>query len=150
MKLLALFVLSIFITSCNNNSGNVLSNDTTINLIEIKATDLCFQRLEGTANQDTTTINLKIAADEVDGVMNSVPKEKDSRKGTLKGQKHGDVIKALWSFKQEGKDDTLSVEFKLTENGLLQKTFEIDKITQKQFLSAKSRFSVPFKKIACK
>ncbi|HEX8377185.1 MAG TPA: hypothetical protein VF602_05160 [Pedobacter sp.] len=150
MKLLTLFFLAILISSCNNNSGEVQGQDSTINLVEIKPTDLCFQRLEGTKNQDTTTINLKIAADEVNGVMNSVPKEKDSRKGTLKGQKHGDVIKALWSYKQEGKDDTLSVEFKLTENGLLQKTFEIDKITQKQYLSAKSKFSIPFMKIACK
>ncbi|HEY0055155.1 MAG TPA: hypothetical protein VGB63_07355 [Pedobacter sp.] len=150
MKLLTLFLLAILISSCNNDSGKVQDQDTTINLVEIKATELCFQRLEGTTNQDTTTINLRIAADEVNGVMNSVPKEKDSRKGTLKGQKNADVIKALWTYIQEGKEDTLSVEFKLTENGLLQKTFDIDKITRKQFLSAKSKFLIPFVKIACK
>jgi hypothetical protein len=150
MKLFSLIITSIIVASCNNQ-GAETNHDTAAKSTPEKAPDsLCFRRLEGTGNQDTTILNLFLNGNVVTGDMNWLPKEKDSRKGTIKGSRNGDVIKALWSFMQEGMNDTLSVEFKLTQNGLLQKTSEIDATTGRQFLSKKSSFSIPFEKVACK
>jgi hypothetical protein len=89
--------------------------------------EYCFIRTDGTSNQDTTAVHLIMKADKVSGEMQWVPKEKDTRKGTLAGTISGSDIKAVWTFMQEGMKDTLAVEFKLSAQQLLQKPFKVTK-----------------------
>jgi len=142
----------ILFTACNsNNQQDRISTDSisTNDSLQQQTSELCFQRLEGLSNQDTSTIHLIIDNGKVSGDFNHIPYQKDSRKGTLKGFKNADIIQGVWTFMQEGMIDTLSVEFKLSGNGLLQKTFGVDKNTGRQKLTDTSTFSIPYKKIDC-
>lgn len=146
--LIIIMVSAIFASCTGNQIARVETSETSADL-ENKLTNYCFQRVEGTTKQDTSTIQLLINGEEVTGNFNHIPFEKDSRKGTIKGIKDGDTIKALWSFMQEGMNDTLSVEFKLSDDLLLQKTFGIDQTTGRQILTDTSTFSIRYSKIDC-
>lgn len=138
------------VSSQDSEDSIVLSPDTSsANSETNQLTTLCFQRVEGKSNQDISTINLLFDGNDVLGTFNWNPQEKDSRKGTIKGIRTGDIIKGVWSFMQEGTSDTLSIEFKLSENELLQKTFGIDKNTGRQKLTDTSTFSIKYQKIEC-
>ena len=144
-----LSVLFIFLlASCQRNRPQTSSAQQTSTGTE--SSKLCFQRLEGTSRQDTATITLIIKNKEVTGSFNHMPHEKDSRLGKLKGQKDGDIIKAVWSFMQEGISDTLSVEFKLSANKLYQKSFGIDETTGRQKLTKDSKFTIEYQPVNCK
>ena len=138
--------------SCQNKQNTTANIDTTSkdNQVGNQNLSLCFQRLEGIQKQDSTFINLIFKGDSVSGILNHLPYEKDSRKGSLQGIRNGDTIKALWSFMQEGMNDTISVEFKLSENELHQKTWGIDKNTGRQKLTDTSTFSLRYQKIDCR
>ena len=151
IKHIVILLLATIVMACNNNQENTSSADSASTLSNNNSspkqeTELCFQR---TANQDTSTIHLVFESDRVSGVFNHIPYEKDSRKGTLSGTRNGDKIKAVWSFMQEGMNDTLSVEFKVSENELYQKTFGIDQQTGRQKLTDTSTFSIRYEKVAC-
>lgn len=153
-KHLVILLSAAIAIACNNNreststtnSASTLSNN---NSTQNQQTEFCFQRVEGNTNQDTSVINLVFKADKVTGTFNHTPHEKDSRKGTLSGSRDGDIIKTVWSFMQEGIKDTLSVEFKLSENELYQKTFGIDQQTGRQKITDTSTFSIRYQKIDC-
>ena len=154
IKHLVILLSIIILTACNNNQESTSSADSASTLSNNNSspkeqTELCFQRVEGNTNQDTSTIHLVFESERVIGSFNHVPYEKDSRKGTLSGTRNGDMIKAVWSFMQEGMNDTLSVEFKLSENELYQKTFGIDQQTGRQKLTDTSTFSIRYEKVAC-
>ncbi|MBC8052824.1 MAG: hypothetical protein H7Y13_07145 [Sphingobacteriaceae bacterium] len=119
-------------------------------LITQELTSLCFRRVDGLLGQDTSSIHLVFYVDKVSGDFNHIPHEKDSRKGTIAGTLKGKQVNALWTFMQEGTTDTLSVEFLLTDRGLLQKTFGIDKQTGRQKLTDTSTFTIAYQKIDCK
>lgn len=110
---------------------------------------LCFQRLNGSKKQDTTQVHLVIKGENVTGEFISLPFEKDSRKGTLRGKKTGSEIKAIWIFKQEGITDSLPVQFTLKSNFLRQKPYGVDKVTGREFLADSAAYSIVFQKINC-
>lgn len=133
--------------SCSSNQNSSL--DTGDDDKKNQNTHLCFLRLEGLQNQDSSIISLHLNGSQVSGTFNHLPFEKDSRKGTITGELKGDTIKALWSFMQEGMNDTIRVEFKLSENKLLQKSFGVDQSTGRQILTDTSTFSIPYQKTVC-
>src|SRR5688572_12230650 len=63
---------------------------------------ICFQKLAGTANEDTTSLKLIIDGDKVTGDFGHYPKEKDRRVGTINAIKDGELIKGTWVYMQEG------------------------------------------------
>ena len=142
----------LFLFSCAGNKQNESANDSTSTAAPAvrQDTTLCFHRLEGLKNQDTTSITLRFNGDEVNGELNHLPYEKDSRKGTFKGNRKGDTIRALWTFMQEGMNDTLSVEFKLSGDELLQKTYGVDTSTGRQKLTDTSTFAHRYTRVECK
>lgn len=149
MKKISLIILTIaFYTSCARNQIAKVDTNASVEL-EKKPTNYCFQHIEGNKNQDTSTIQLIVNGNEVTGNFNHIPYEKDSRKGPIKGIKDGDIIKAVWSFMQEGMNDTLSVEFQISDEQLLQKTFGIDETSGRQVLKDTSTFSIRYSKIEC-
>ncbi len=92
----------------------------------------CFQRTEGTNDQDTTTVHFTLLANNIEGEMEWVPYEKDSRKGTLTGTVSGDEITAVWSYMQEGVKDSIVVAFKLSAQQLAQKPLRVNTVSGRQ------------------
>ncbi|RZL99006.1 MAG: hypothetical protein EOO88_60045 [Pedobacter sp.] len=124
------FLISVLaLASCAGNSDKktdttaVAGGDTSAGSAAAPSQDRdqCFVLTEGTAGQDTTAVHLVIAGDKVTGELKWLPKEKDSRKGTLTGTVNGNEVKAVWSFMQEGVKDSINVAFKLSAQELAQK-----------------------------
>ncbi len=92
----------------------------------------CFLRVEGVDYQDTTTVHLIVNEGSVKGEMNWIPKEKDSRKGTLSGTLSDQEIIAVWHYMQEGMSDSMTVAFKLLPQKLAQKPLRVDTATGRQ------------------
>jgi hypothetical protein len=109
----------------------------------------CFYHTDGTQAQDTTAVNILINGDKVTGKMSWQPKEKDKRKGTIDGTLKGNSIKALWSFKQEGRKDTLSVEFQLRGNALAQKPYKYNAKTGRQQTNSSADYTVVYSMKNC-
>lgn len=117
---------------------------------EASGQTLCFQKLEGTENQDTTSLRLVIDGDKVSGDFGHYPKEKDRRVGVISAVKNGELIKGQWVYMQEGVNDTLPVEFKLNGDRLVQKNYTIDPKTGREIFSEASVFNVNFQRIDCR
>ena len=111
---------------------------------------ICFQKLAGTANQDTTSLSLIIDGDKVSGDLAHYPMEKDSRVGKINATKNGELIKGVWVYMQEGITDTLKVEFKMEGVKLVQKNYTIDSKTGREIFSDASVFNIEFERVPCK
>lgn len=109
----------------------------------------CFLRMEGTQQQDSSYIQLVIRNETVSGVYNVIPHEKDARRGTILGKADDDVFDLVWTFTQEGMQDTLRVVFALHDGKLLQKPLTVDTLTGRQVTRDSSSFSVAYKPIDC-
>lgn len=79
---------------------------------------MCFLRTDGTKNQDSTYVYIRLKGDSVSGIHHWVPDMKDARRGVITGVKKGDTIDVVWNYMQEGISDTLHTVF-LLEDGLL-------------------------------
>lgn len=130
---------AVIIISCNSTgdksdaaSIDTLSNIGTPTNRTPNAHAICFLRTEGKNNQDTTSIELVIKDNQVTGLMNWMPYQKDSRKGKLQGTIKNDTIQAVWSFMQEGITDTLKLQFRLSNNQLMQKPLKVNITTGQQ------------------
>lgn len=129
-------ISAFILASCSgsNNNGRPKVNDTLNIKDSLKGSMLnapsqnmeyCFIRTEGAGNVDTTVVHLVMNGEAVSGNMQWLPKEKDARKGNLKGTLSGNDIKAVWTFMQEGTKDTMAVRFKLSAQQLAQKPFKV-------------------------
>lgn len=110
----------------------------------------CFRKLSGTSNQDTTSLKLIVDGDKVTGDFGHYPKDKDKRVGKINAIKEGELIKGTWIYMQEGKNDTLPVEFKYDGNKLIQKNYTVDAKTGREVFSEGSVFNIEFEKVNCK
>jgi hypothetical protein len=109
----------------------------------------CFLRTEGDKNQDSTKIQLNINGDVVRGTMIWLPAEKDSRRGKLNGTIIDGVIKASWTYMQEGMENTLPVEFMLEGESLKQKKSKYDNVTGEESLDEKSDYELHYQRVEC-
>ena len=145
MKTIISIFASILLLSCNSNQTLNSSGSNSSNAdspVAYQDTTLYFQRLEGSANQDTSNIRLTFNGNTVIGHFNHTPYEKDSRRGTITATRNGNTITGIWAFMQEGLNDTLPVEFKLEANQLLQKAYSVDQSTGRQILTDTSNFII--------
>lgn len=153
-RLLILFTATLSMAACTSNSSNSSNEQTPVpgtnETVENVSQTICFQKLDGTANQDTSSIRLIIDGEQVSGKFSNMPFEKDSRVGTIQATKNGDLIKGVWIYMQEGMNDTLDVEFKLSDDKLIQKNYTIDAKTGREVFSEGSVFNIEFKKVDCK
>lgn len=109
----------------------------------------CFLRTEGDKNQDSTKIQLDINGNVVSGTMIWLPAEKDSRKGKLYGTITDGVVKASWTYMQEGMENSLPVEFMLKDESLKQKKSKYDNVTGEESLDEKSDYELVYQKVEC-
>ncbi|SKB91242.1 putative periplasmic lipoprotein [Daejeonella lutea] len=157
-RLMILFAGTLSMAACTSQPEKTTeSSDTTVNVnTDVKVTEepmvetLCFQKLAGTANQDTTSLKLTLDGDNVTGDFGHYPKEKDRRVGRINATRDGDLIKGTWVYMQEGTNDTLQVEFKLSGDKLVQKNYTIDPKTGREVFSDASVFNIEFDKVDCK
>lgn len=147
-----LFAAAFSIAACTNTANKSSEKSPvpgTNETVENVSQTICFQKLEGKSNQDTSYIRLNIDGEKVSGEFSNMPFEKDSRKGTLHGTKNEDLIKGIWIYTQEGINDTMDLEFKLSDNKLIQKNYTIDPKTGKEVFSDGSMFTIEYKKVEC-
>lgn len=152
-----LSIAAIALASCAGNTGNNSTADTTTTSADTTAAtpapqwdgQHCYVRTEGTANQDTTTIQLTITGTQVTGQMAWLPKEKDRRKGTLTGTLTGDSINAVWAFMQEGIQDSVKVAFKLSPQKLQQKPLKVNTANGQQQTDETAGYTVEYTATNC-
>jgi len=148
---LSLIIISLLATACTSNNTKTESKDadspdsSTLKNTVATDTSRCFLLTEGTKNQDSTTIEFAIKNNKVNGQMNWLPYQKDSRKGTLTGTAKGDTINAVWSFMQEGMKDTIGLKLVLNGNRLMQKPLAFDAKTGRQYTDEKAGYTVVYK-----
>lgn len=157
-RLMILFAATISFAACTSQpdkstdvadttvaaSTSVHDNETAV------SQTLCFQKLAGTSNQDTTSLKLFMDGNKVTGNFGHYPKEKDRRVGKINATREGELIKGTWIYMQEGMNDTLQVEFKLNGDKLIQKNYTIDPKTGREIFSEASVFNIEFDKVDCK
>ena len=77
-------------------------------------------------NQDVTDVKLVLAGDAITGVMNWVPFQKDSARGTLKGTKNqSGEFDLMYDYMIEGNQQTETKRMKIENGKLLIKTGEL-------------------------
>lgn len=77
-------------------------------------------------NQDVTNVKLVFAGDAISGVMNWVPYQKDSARGTLKGTKNqSDEFDLIYDYMIEGNQQTETKRMKMENGKLLIKIGEL-------------------------
>ncbi len=109
----------------------------------------CFLRTEGTQQQDTSYIQLIVRDETASGVYNVIPHEKDARTGTVLGKFVDETFDLVWTFTQEGMQDTLRVAFTLRDGKLLRKALAVDTLTGRQVTLDSSSFSEAYEPIDC-
>ncbi len=143
-----LSLIAIAFSACNQNAGK---NETAENTISKnnKPDTLCFERYNGSENQDTASIAMIIIGDQVSGRYANYPYQKDAREGTINGIKSGENISGIWRYQQEGKMDSLAFDFKLEGEKLLQKQTSFDRKTGRETVQDTAAFSLEFIKRDC-
>lgn len=145
---IAIIALASCAGSSDKNNGTDTTSTTTDTTVTTKAPTLdgqhCFVRTEGTANQDTTTVQLTVTGTQVTGQMAWLPKEKDKRTGALTGTLDGDNITAVWSFMQEGMKDSIKVAFKLSPQKLQQKPLKVNTANGRQETDESAGYTVEY------
>lgn len=160
-KRLPLVVAGIFLIlyACNqkqapnkhsNWADSTFSDDTTEVNQTNKPEELCFAQPKSTQVKDSSLVKLSILGNKVSGKLSWIPFEKDSRTGSINGVKKGDTIDVVWSFTQEGVQDTLRTVFLLQKNSLKQKPFAVNQENGRQFTDNRSDFTITYQKINCK
>ena len=108
------------------NSDAFKSGDTLlegIKQIAVEDGEYCFKKM---LNKDVTDVQLRILGNVVTGKMNWLPYEKDSAKGTLKGQfnKAGE-LELLYDYMIEGNKQTETKIMKIENKKLMLKVGEL-------------------------
>src|SRR5690606_31585564 len=109
---------------------------------------MCFLRLEGNQNQDSTYVYMHIKADTVSGIYNWMPYMKDARRGTINGTIDQDTINVVWSYMQEGMVDSIQTKFLIINDQLKQQPFMTDN-NGKQIQDRNAPFEIVYTPIGC-
>src|SRR3569833_3003570 len=155
MKRYAIIAAIAFASCAGNNDKNnnadtsIITTDTTATLKVLQDKQYCFMRTEGAANQVTTLVSFTLKKKKVNGEMAWLPKEKDSRKGTLHGTLNGDIVNDVWSYMQEGMQDAIKVSFRLQQETLLQKPLKVNATNGREETDETAGYSVEYKPGNC-
>ena len=117
--------------------------------VNINHKDVCFIKTGGANNFDTTKVHLRVEGERVTGTMKEMIFEKDARIGTLEGAMIGDAIDVVWNYMQEGKNDTMALDFQYSLDTLRQRPYTIDIATGRQITDINSAYSVKLIRVEC-
>ena len=116
-----LLCISVLLTGCKN--ADKQKNDieeSTANTIERNSGRLCFRNVypyqDNPSTKDVLELNLTIDGNTVSGNYNWLPAEKDQRKGILDGTLIGNTVTAHYRFKQEGREQTVTLKISLMDD----------------------------------
>lgn len=143
-------LLLMALAACHTNTTNNRSSGTDSLLATPLHSDKCYQLLEGTTQQDTTTVHLVINDTLATGVMVVKRAEKDTRAGVLRGHVRGNLVETWWYYAQEGMADSLPANFKLYEDKLVEQRYSYDPATGREVLTDTSAFTIALAPVACK
>ncbi len=149
MKSIFFITLCVIISACADTNKNMAENGNAQNPTGKVSEESCYIRTVGSVQQDTTLIHLAIDGSVVNGKISWIPFEKDSRRGTLRAVKDGEIIKGVWTYMQEGMADSVDVEFKISGEKLYQKAYEIDESTGKLIVNETLGYPMEFTRIDC-
>jgi hypothetical protein len=151
-----IFILPvILLASCIGNEQQQKKNtDNALKVVTEVSTNTgdtsCYLRTIGDRNEDSSILQLIVKNDVVTGSLQYLPYQKDARKGTLIGQKDGDIINAQWTYMQEGMEDTLTVSFKFKEGALYQKPNIFKPKLNHEVLDPRTDYELKYEKMNCK
>lgn len=111
LKQIKIYALLLFISaSCNNNPAastneiDSLADKKTVRL----SSESCYRAV---LQKDTVTLHLNVNAGEVTGELAYKFFEKDSNKGSIRGEMNGDTLMAEYIFMSEGVQSAREVAF---------------------------------------
>jgi hypothetical protein len=150
------YIIILGMAACSSPQEKQATDSTTIKtevtqttIDTVVASEFCFLGTGGSKNQDSTKVHLLIKDSTVTGDMNWMPYEKDRRLGKLQGVKKGDEITAVWTFMQEGMEDTLTTQFKLSNDKLVQKALKLNTKTGRQQTDRNDNYTLAYKAVDC-
>jgi len=144
---IACLILSIACQSPGNRNDGHVDNDAHVDVDQEQR--YSFLRTEGTDKQDTSFIQLVVRGETVSGVYNVIPHEKDAKRGTVLGKLTDEVFDLVWTFTQEGIQDTLRLAFMLQDGKLLREPLAVDTVTGRQVTMNSGSFSEAYDAIDC-
>lgn len=108
----------------------------------------CFLQVTG---KDSLFVKLSVVGNNVTGILNWLPSEKDKMIGTLVGTLQDDIVTAVYSYSAEGVSANEQKIIKLQENNVLIKTGELEKQNDLWVIKDKENaiFSEAIPKVAC-
>lgn len=114
MKALSYILFALLIWSCTTEK----KEQTTATNEEEKF--LCFRNEypfeDNSGKMDVEELTLSITGNDVTGMYNWLPAEKDQRKGTLTGSLQGNTIQAKYIFMQEGIEHSADISIQIDDN----------------------------------
>jgi len=131
-----------------DGSNTTTNTNETDSLSTIPDEAMCFLRLDGTKDQDSTYVYIRLKGDSVSGIHHWVPDLKDARRGVITGTKRGDTIDVVWNFMQEGVSDTLHTVFLLEDGYLKQQPYAVTK-EGRQVMDRNASFDITYKPTNC-
>lgn len=117
---ISIFVL-IFLISCNKpGKEKTVAKLIDSTITEKPETTFCFRNeypFENEPNdKDIEELQYSVSGDIVSGTYNWIPMYKNQRTGSFKGILKDNIITALYSFYQEGIEDTVTIKIVLENN----------------------------------
>lgn len=150
-----LFLISmVFLAACNSQTESTSENkaDTLKNSVgtTLPSINGCYTSIQ---KKDTATLKINENGGAVSGDLTYNRFEKDSNKGTFKGEVKGSLIIADYTFQSEGKSSVRQVVFKISGTNLIEGYGDIntngDTVTFKNITRLNYQNDQPFIKTDC-
>jgi hypothetical protein len=151
-KCISLILVLMILISCGQNEKSVNEADAgtvSDSLDQVKYDTLCFIKTGGKSNRDTATVKLIIGGQMAEGEMSDRIWEKDARKGKLQGAVNDNILHMVYVFMQEGVEDSMKLDFKLSDSALFQKPIIYNKTDGKPMQDTSADYTVKYFKTEC-
>lgn len=150
-SLALIFAVALGVSACHNRESKQKPQPKDYSVVKAgsDAADMDTVCFLGTQGTDSTRVSLYINKGDVSGRMDWIPYEKDSRRGKLAGNKKDSLISAAWIYMQEGKPDSMKVQFKLMGDKLYQQPMQSDPKTGQLQADSHAPWSVVYQQVDC-
>jgi len=121
-KIIFLSVVAVILTNCKNKETEEVTISETPITETVEAKQIALANDCYVYDADGSKIELQITntQNEISGNLCYTLKEKDSNKGTFKGNLNGAILVADYTFQSEGTESTRQVAFLVKDNQLIE------------------------------